>query len=228
MPNLALHGDNQQASRQKLLEAIKQAQGKGYVVEHLEGTVSQEKLANAVLSRSLLAERQLVIIENFISQNKKGVEILKNWANREDANSILLWEKKSLTPTQAKALAPYFKILEFKLPSLLFTIIDNFKPGNAKEVLKLYEKAGETLSPELVFIMLARQIRLLLWAKLEPDSLKVAPWQRGKLEKTAQSFKLPTLRQIHTNLLQIDRQSKTSTLPGSMSSSLEVLFSELN
>jgi len=41
---------------------------------------------------------------------------------------------------------------------------------------------------EFLLVMLARQVKLLIWAKVDAETLKLAPWQIGKLKKQASFF----------------------------------------
>jgi hypothetical protein len=82
-------------------------------------------------------------------------------------------------------------------------------------------------SQEFLFIMLGRHIRQLIWIKEDPQTFKGADWQKGKLSAQASKYTKDQLRNLHSKLLEIDRQSKKSQLPEGMAASLEVLVASL-
>ncbi|MBI4033181.1 MAG: hypothetical protein HY377_01575 [Candidatus Blackburnbacteria bacterium] len=75
--------------------------------------------------------------------------------------------------------------------------------------------------------MLARQARLLIWAKLDPKTLKVAPWQRSRLLEQAKKWDRDKLLAFHSELLNLDRANKRSRLPEDLSSSLDLLIASI-
>ena len=218
-----LHGENHTASRQKLNSLIDDYNEKDWEVIKLDAPNSKE-LLDALLSQSLFATQKVVVSENFLSTNKDGMATLQKVP--VDA-PLVLWERKTLTPTQVKNLQPRAVAQEFKLPSVLFALIDNIFPANAEKCLGLFINSRDSLETELVFAMIARQLRLLLWAKLEPESLSLPAWQKAKLQSQSDKFTPEQMFSLHTKLLEIDREHKMSQLPENLSSSLELLFASL-
>ena len=219
-----LHGENTTASREKLNLILSQVVKKDAEVVRLDEP-KRDELVLASRSQSLFSEKRCVIVENYISWNKDAAEVITKDLDTEGA-FFVFWEKRALTPATIKKLAKTANIQEFKLPSQLFPILDNVYPKN-KKLVSLYIESKNNLEAELVFAMLTRTIRLLLWAKLSPDTWNIPSWQAGKLKAQARKFSEPELRVLHTKLLEIDRASKTSKLPEDLSSSLELLFATI-
>lgn len=220
-----LHGDNHVTSRQLLTTVITQHKDKGWEILHLENP-DEKTLSDASRAQGLFSQEQLLVVENFLSGQKDGVETV---LNLKDTMPILFWEKKTLPPGAVKKLQNVATIQEFKLPNAIFALMDNIYPGNEKKVLILFRQALESkLDAEFIFVMLARQAKLLLSLKLDPESFSGPPWQKGKLLSQANKFTEGGLLNLHAKLLEIDRDSKTSKLTqGNLASSLELLFVSL-
>lgn len=221
MKNTILHGENHAASRDELTSTIESFKQKGCEVIHLDSPTTTE-LLNAGTAQGLFSSNQLVVVENFVSSSKEAPDILLGIKS-----PLLVWEKKTLLPSIIKKLSANFLMQEFKLPSVLFTLLDNIAPNSEKRLLTLFEEGKTQVDTEFLFIMLARQVRLLLWATLAPETLAVPSWQKGKLVSQAGKFVPEQLLSLHAKLLGLDRDNKTSKLPENLSSSLELLFASL-
>ena len=141
--------------------------------------------------------------------------------------TIIIWEKKLLSPSAAKKLSGKFTVLEFKLPTVLFALLDNIFPKNNRKVLELLNAARQGLEAEFLLIMLSQRVRQLLWVKLDPNSLTMVPWQRAKLAQQASKLTSQQLTWLHSKLLEIDRDQKSSQLPENLFSSLELLLTSI-
>lgn len=218
-----LHGENIVASRQRLNSLIDKLKEKNYEIIRLDEP-KRDELILQMRSQGLFNEKKCIIVENFFGASTSQVEA-QIFVNSHFA--VVFWEKRQLTPATVKKLQPHVTLQEFKVPSTLFPLLDNVFPGNTKKLLSIYESGKTALETELIFAMLTRSIRMLLWAKLDPNSLNIPPWQRGKLIAQAGKFSELELLGLHTKLLEIDRAAKTSKLPEDLSSSLELLFASL-
>ncbi len=85
----------------------------------------------------------------------------------------------------------------------------------------------ESVDASYLFLMFIRQIRLLILASDKNDLLKLAPWQKSKLQKQAKYFSLVKLKEINQKLLQIDFNQKTSQTPFPLEHQLELLLTEI-
>lgn len=223
------HGENVVESRRKLVEWLENAQVKGWQKVELSGKeLSRNQLLDTIRSQGLFSTKKLIVIENFLSGNKKGVEIAKGLVQQIHNDTVLIfWEGKSLDGRKIKSLAKYYTIQAFKLPRSLFIFLDSLKPENTQNLLKLLQETREKVEPELLFYMLGKQIRFLIWAKAQAKTLNLAPWQKGKLLKQAETFTLEHLRKLHSELLEIDRLQKKSRLPEDLSASLDLLVASI-
>lgn len=207
------HGDNQVASRKKLTDLIAQAKREKKEVIALNGLkVNLTQVLSALESSSLFGQEKLVVIENLFSRpkSKEKEVIIKYLKKKSVVPEMIFWEKKTIPGTTLRWLPKNWQIQLFKTSAIIFRFLDSLRPGNTKQMLTLLKESIEKDSPEMIFYMLARQIRLLILAK---DSgrrgLFGAPWQINKLLNQANYFTLEQLINLYQKLLAIDIDIKT-------------------
>ncbi|AKM81554.1 MAG: hypothetical protein UT13_C0001G0594 [Candidatus Pacebacteria bacterium GW2011_GWF2_38_9] len=221
-----IHGENLVASRKKLTELIDEAKKKNQEVSSLEAEkLDRAKLEAALLSESLFGNEKLLIIESLYSlpKSKKKDEFIDLISSA--SIELILWEKKLLTKTNLKKFGNDFENYEFKVSSKLWTFLDQLSANknNKKALLKIFRESIESDDAEFVFLMLARQIRLLIQIK-ENHPPKIAPFMMGKLNSQARTFSLEKLLELHQQLYQIDQKQKQSTGLLSLASELDLFL----
>lgn len=234
MKSYILHGENRVESRKKLSEIVREAKSKGWEVVRIDGTsLTKGELLTHARSQTLLSTGQLLVIENYFrnkqslsSNNKKAAEEVLE-IPQDDAITLVFWEGKALTPATVKKLQSKFTVQEFKIPVAVFKFLDSLAPNNTKASLQLLQQAKNRDEAEFLLIMMARQVRLLIWAKEDPDTLKLPPWMKNNLTRQAEKFTSSELRTLHNKLLELDRDNKHSRLPENLDASLELLVAGL-
>ena len=226
---LILHGDNHILSRATLYQEIEIAKTRGVKdIVRLDGRhLSLNPLIEACETGSLFGTDRLVIIDSLHScLSKKTLSELTSYLSSTiyDLRSIILWESKPLTPTQLKKLANFNARL-YKTSKLTFKFLDCLLPGKARQFLLLFSQACQTDTPEFVFFMLARELRLLLQT-FDPN-FKLPPWQQGKLQSQARAFGQTALVELHDKLQELDWRLKTGQTVLPLSSELSFLLSTL-
>lgn len=221
-----LHGENQVQSRKALSEVVRQAKKDGLEVTRLSGEdLDKEKLLTAVRSQALFGGDHLVVVEDFFATFKSASKTLKEIPL--DGAQLVFWESKPLSKSSVSGLDRNFEILEFRIPVSVFKFLDSLAPNNVHIALKLLQQAVKDDSADFILLMIARQVRLLIWAKLDPKTLKVAPWQRSRIIEQAKKWDKDKLLSFHTELLNLDRANKRSRLPEDLSASLDLLVAGL-
>jgi len=224
-----IHGDNIVASRNYLNSLIEQLKNKGVKeIIRLDGKkVSLTQIIQALESQSLFGTDKAIVIENLLSRQKgKTKEEILNYLSQADIKlTCILWEPKSI---HANALKKFknSQIKLFKTSATVFKFLDSLKPKNTSSMIQLMDQSIASDSVEMVFYMLARQVRLLLLATGK-NGLKMAPWQLGKLKKQAAIFRLPKLLKLHHKLLIIDEKTKTGQSPLGLEGELDLLITSL-
>lgn len=222
-----LHGENEVKSRDQLATLLSQAKENNFQIERLEAKrLSLADLEQALVSNSLFGEKKLLIIETLHSlpRSKKKNQLI-NLLNQTNSDvEIILWEKRSLTPTMIKKINPQ-KVQEFKTSSSTFAWLDSLS-GNKKTIknqLALLAKADQDDGEQMCFAMLARQVRLLITAK-DGGELKGHPFVIKKVKSQANNFTIDQLLSIHKRMLDIDQKMKTSTNFLSLKAELDLLL----
>jgi len=238
---MILHGENNLLSRQKLTNEIAnfklKTQGEilRYDGNNLNLMDLRQSLESASLFRarretrvSLLGDSRLVIIENLFS-GRAGKEKQKiiDYLKKTVAQNLIIWEGKKIdgrTLTSFKG-----QVLRFDLDPVIFRFLDSLSPGKAKISLTLLHQCLTQDPPEIIFFMLARQIRfLILAADLGKKGLgQMESWRAEKLIRQARYFTLIKLMKIYRQLLKIEVQQKTGQTPFTLSSQLDLLVASL-
>ena len=147
---------------------------------------------------------------------------------KETIAEIILWEGKELTPGFLKKF-PRAKVINFKLNANIFKLVENIKPHSGANLIPLFHQLVKTEAPEVVFVMIARQIRNLLLANDQSaDYLKEFPsWQKYKILGQAKFFSQKELLSHHRKLLDIDARIKLGATPLTMTQNLDIFFLNL-
>lgn len=228
---IIIHGENTTNSREKLFEIIEDKKSKEQEVIRLEAKqLTEADLEEALGANDLFGTAKTIVVEELHSlptSNKKKnlIELL----SKPQIHDIVLWEKRSLTQSMLKKLAgtgskgtknsynrpngdsgASFTEFEFKISKTLFTWLDSLgNQGNSQKKLQMLHAAIETDGEFFCFLMLIRQIRMLIEVK-SGGSTKGAPFMIAKLDNQAANFSLNQLLEIYKQLLDIDLKQKTS------------------
>lgn len=222
---IIIHGENTIASRDKLIELISTNKLGNQEVIRLEAKdLTEAQLETILGANDLFGTQKTIVIEGLHSLPKSAKQktLLQLCANSK-LHEIILWEKRELTATMLKAF-PDSQSFVFKASKTLFAWLDLLgKKGEDRKKIQLLHDAVISDGEFFCFIMLIRQLRLLIQAKTG-EKIGGAPFMITKLQKQAQQFSLEQLLKIHSQLLEIDYSQKTSTNLLNMNQQLD-LFS---
>jgi DNA polymerase III delta subunit len=226
-----IHGNDIVASRKFFLEQ-KQKQPENILLE--EQQVDLTDLTQILEGGGLFGESKHIFIESFLSKRKKSKEkdaIVSYLVEQRQTHHIWLWEGKELE----RSVLNLFKtanVKNFPLPSTLFVFLDALRPGNGRQLIRLFHQTLETTEVEMVFFMLVRHFRIFL-ALMEPGDMiidearRLATWQRGKVEKQAFLFGADALKQHFQSLFEIEVGQKTGTLASPMTFAIDFFLLEI-
>jgi DNA polymerase III delta subunit len=218
------HGDDQANSRAQAI-LVRQAQSDVRVV-------SGDKLAprdlESILGTESLFGAEALWIENLFSRVRSKdkeacVALLSAYTG---SRTIILWEKKAITKAATAKLPKSWKIKESKPPAVLFTFLDSLYPGNYQEAKKLLGELRKTSEEGFIFIMLSRHISTLIQAS-SATTLKLPPWQIGKLKGQAQKWHETQLTMFYDRMYQIDLHIKTGATKLDQASQLDILLRQV-
>lgn len=212
-----IHGDNLEASRTALLGHRRSRPSSE--IRMLEGTnVTPETIRLAGTSMSLFGGDILLVVENFFARNAKqrklvatSVEVLRQLDGSID---IILWEPKKLTPAQLKSLGTIREEV-YQLPLVLFQFLDSCQPRSGRPALTLLEQTLSRNPPELVFAMLLRRVRQLLFLKLHVPGDAMSPWQQSRLTSQSNFFTMEKLASwlVRLGRIESDWKSGSTLIP---------------
>ncbi len=224
---LVFSGEDIISSRKAFLDHLERLKGEDLEVIRVNGKeVTEESLPLLSAPTSLFGQKRVLAIEGLLSgQKSKEKENIIKMVSLLDC-TMVLWEGKDFSPAD-QLKYPGFTFKNFKLPQVLFTFLDSIVPGRPENNLRLLRQVLQSADPNFLFLMLIRQIRLLILASDKKDLLKLAPWQKSKLQKQAKLFSLDCLKKINQRLLKIDFDQKTSQTPYSLNHQLELLLLEI-
>lgn len=222
-------GEDIVSSRKAFLEHLEGLKRDGFEVEMVNGKdLTLELLELLSLPISLFGEKKALTIENLFTgtKSKEKDKIIEKIVSLLDCY-LVIWENKDFSKAEQLKYPKNFIFKNFKLPASLFIFLDHLLPNNSVSNLKYLTIALETVETNFLFLMLIRQIRLLILAEDPNDLLKLAPWQKSKLQKQVNSFKAEQLTEIYTKLLKIDYNQKTSSTPFALEHELELLIADI-
>ncbi len=226
-----IHGEDIVTSR-KFYLSIKEQDGKNVSLDGEKMTLTD--LIQAAGGSDLFSSSGGIFIELLLSKRKTGKELdaIKEQIQKSAKDTdIYLWEGKEID----KRSIVFWKeasCKNFHYPKTLFVFLDSIKPKNHKIMLTLFKDLLKTNQEEIVFFMLIRQFRLLLALREETEEAieevkRLAPWQRGKLERQAKAFSSSELKAIYQKLFELDLAQKTGTLLTPLSSAIDFLLLEI-
>ena len=222
MTTYLFHGDDNKSSRDNLFEIKKKHDD----IRELNGDKISPKDLESTLGTESLFGNETILIENPFSRLRSKdkdacIELLKNYQGSRD---ILIWEKKALTKLTTVKLPKDWVIKESKPPAMLFNFLDSITPHNSNQALKLYHGLlTMNHEPGFIFIMLARHISSLIQAKTA-TSIRLPPWQIGKLKSQASGWDINQLIHFYDELYLIDSKIKTGNTKLDLGSQLDILL----
>lgn len=223
-----IHGENTILSRNKLVDLLNQKKQKAKHIHRLDAKELTEAELETILGESdLFGTQKIVVIEGLHSLPKstKQKNLLKMCAQSQ-THEIILWEKRELTATMLKGF-PNAEIFGFKASKTLFTWLDSLgKKDDESKKIKLLQEAITSDGEYFCFIMLIRQLRMLIQAKTG-EKIGGAPFMIAKLQKQAQQFSIEQLLRLYKQLLTFDYAQKTSKNILSMNQWLDLLTLKL-
>jgi len=184
-------------------------------------------------NKSLFGNEQTILIEEFFTKNKtNSIELKKivDYVNANKDSQVIFWEPIELSKT-AQALLKNATVKNFSFPKVLFTFLDNVKPGNFEVLIRLFHDLKQSMEIELIFFMLVRQFRLML-SQIEngekiDEAKRMAPWQLSKLQKQTRLFGDEKLKILYQKLFELDLGLKTGKIPYSLERSIDFFLSDL-
>lgn len=152
--------------------------------------------------------------------NPKQIKIIDDIINNKE---VQLYDWESETPARYLKISTGITVKEFKLSNSIFKLADSCFPGNIDTFIKSLHELSDNTEEIFTFIMLSRHIRNLMLVKLDKTPPGMFSWQAAKLKNQAAKWPADRLVSFYDNLHKIDVSLKTSTLPYSLTSALDIM-----
>lgn len=195
MKIIVLHGDNYEASYERLMKFVNVAKKRNW-------EIITNEFPN---TPSLFGTERLLIYRDFSLLSKKDIGNF----DRFDG-TLVIYHEGVLPQTFLKLMPANFKMEKFELPKILFVFLESFYPGNSTRCLKLLHDLTKTEAVELVFFMLGRHMKDLYWVSVDSKTSQYPSWRLSKLKSQAEKFGEKRIKQIINKLSDIDIEVKTS------------------
>lgn len=221
---IILHGEHIVNSRTELQKLMEAAIAGGQQITRFSGNnLDRASLESTLGSMNLFGSDQLIVIENLLSGrvSKTKTAAIEFLAEIEPEN-LVIWEDKKIG---ARILGKFKKAQkqEFPLTKELFNWLDSVGVKPKTEQIKRLHQSLQQEDVYFVFLMLVRQIRMLIQMK-DSGNLAGSPFVVSKVRQQAGNFTLEKLISLHEQLLQIDYRQKTSQNRLSLAAELDLLL----
>lgn len=221
-----IHGDDIKSSRNYFLEQKSLKKNPA----SLNGeNISLTDIVQLLEGKGLFEDNNTIFIEDFFSKKKgRELEEILSLVNTHSLSEIIFWEGKILTPKQISSLKKA-EVRLFKLPQTIFSFLDSLRPQWGKQLVILFHQALKNTDAEFIFYMLIRQFRLLLALSdnsknVIEEAVRLAPWQKTKLQKQANLFSVEELKIVYNNLYEMDLSQKTGALNMTLTQAIDMLL----
>lgn len=223
-----IHGDDVPAVRQRLTQ--EQDRYVDTEIVRLNGeTTTHTDIVFAQQNISLLAEKKLLLIQGFFSGRwtKEKEAVAKFLGSSTAIHPVIFWEDKLVEKTKWQKFFPKAREIPCKLPQLLFAFLDMVGSSDAKSLLTHFHQLLKQKEAEIIFVMLVRQVRMLLIVADGEVPPSLSSWQLQKFRRQSQFFSVPKLVSLYRQLLAIDVKIKTGASPLTLPQLLDIFLCTL-
>lgn len=225
-----IHGDDIVTSRKKLEEEKNQVGVKEIIT--LDGRkITLSDLVLACDTRSFLAEKKIILIENLFSGGitKEKPKLLSYLGKTDLSYPVIIWEDREI---EKQAVKKYFiraKEILCQPPQLLFRFLDSVGLQPPNQLLSLFHAVLTQREVELIYVLLLRKFRQLIVAcDLGRGGLsELSVWQVERLLCQSRYFTGEKLISLYRQLLSFDYKIKTGQTPYSLSQLLDIFLTTL-
>lgn len=223
---IVLHGDNQIASRNELTSIKESSTKNGDEVVVLNGQKTElSAVKQALESGSLFGGGRLLVIEGLLTgKASKAQKEIADYLKKVSEKAIV-WEGKKVSPTAVKSVNGTEK--EFKFSPEIFRLTDSIRSDNTREMLESYSLCLTQDDVEMVFYMMCRQVRMMIQAKTDQNSISGNPYMLRKLSVQVKNFSQEKLLSLHNKLYLIDKSIKNGSNPLPLTDQLEQWLLEI-
>lgn len=217
MKIIILHGDNVDSLYKRLDVFKNEAKKRGWEIRLVD---IKDNISEQLSFRNLFLTNVIFILSEAGKLTKRDIE----WINKEESNDValVLYSESTLNKSYIGKFQNISKVEEYKLPVLIWKLLESIYPGNVRNCIKLLHEVLKKDSPDFVFALISRHARDLYWSNLENNKLDYPNWRISKLRSQSRKFPKNQLKSILKILSEIDVKVKTGK--DNLFDSLDFLF----
>ena len=208
MKIILLHGDHSTKSRERLQRFIDVSKKRNWEIVR-SSQLTDTNIVESISANTLFKKKRLFVIDELSKVRTKELEWMRTSLDKFDGN-LVCYHNKTISKTLLTKLPEIDKTEEYKLPKLIFTLLENFYPGNAEKLLKLLHDTLEKDAAEFVMALLSRHLKDLYKIKKNENGVNLPPWRKNKLKSQANKFESGEIEKLIEELATIDVETKTS------------------
>ena len=201
-----IHGDNSLTSYNRLQEYVNKGKDKGWEVTEIED--KEVNIIDILRSDSLFGNKRLVVVKEYSLLSDKAIEFINKTL---DDIELIIYHGSAIPVTFIKKLKNVKKNEVFKLSKYLWKFIDNFYPGNTKNCLYYFHESLKNDPAELLFTILAGQIKDIFLTLYSDEPLPYPPWRLSNIKRQSEKFGKEKIKMTIDELAKIDIKVKTSS-----------------
>ena len=201
-----IHGDNSLTSYNRLQEYVNKGKDRGWEVTEIED--KEVNIIDILRSDSLFGNKRLVVVKEYSLLSDKAIEFINKTL---DDIELIIYHGSAIPVTFIKKLKNVKKNEVFKLSKYLWKFIDNFYPGNTKNCLYYFHESLKNDPAELLFTILAGQIKDIFLTLYSDEPLPYPPWRLSNIKRQSEKFGKEKIKMTIDELAKIDIKVKTSS-----------------
>lgn len=219
MKIILIHGDYKIKAYERLRKLVDEVRRRNWELTSVEEQT--QTIPEIISSQSLFNKNRLVVLKNISKISKKDISwLIKNYLKYDGV--LVVYSEGYLNSMLLKSLRNISKIEEYKLPKIIFNLLDSFFPKNSHKIIQLLHKTIKNNPPEFVFSLISKHFRDLYWVNINPKTIPYPSWRIGKLKVQAKKYESSKLKDIIKAMSEIDIEVKTSK--ADIISSLDLLI----
>lgn len=225
---MVYHGEDIVSSRKAFVGHLESLGIDEYEVLRINGKkLDEETLELSSGPNSLFGKKRVLAIDGLFSGGKSKEKEIVFKLLFSIKSPVIIWEGKELGKTDCMIFPKNTVFNNHRIPVKLYNFLDSIFPGRKEENIRFFNQMVEVIDINFLFLMLVRQVRLLIMAKDDTALSKMASWQSAKLKAQSSRFEEEKLSEIYRKLLDIDYRQKTSSSPFDLKASLDLWLMEI-
>jgi len=202
-----IHGENIPQIEIRYKELILEYKKKDFVIDKFNQEI-KKTLPEFISGVGLFEDKKLYVIENY--SELTPIELDKTIKQVGQSQDLLFVFNKKIGKTILDKFPSISRIEEKKLSENIFMFLDTLYPGNSENSILLLHRLVENGNPpEFVLALMARHLKDIYLLKIHELNGKES-WKIAKLSKPARMFSEKQIKQLISDLADVDIKSKRS------------------